>query len=158
MGVDQTSKFCPLCQKPTLWSRPGTNHILHLLLTVFTVGFWLPVWILASIRIGGWRCQSCGFKGSLASRFVAPVVCVVLFLALVSFVASGHVGTPHEVVQSQPQALRSSTVVPMEKPQPSADTKHVAIQKQAEADVKRKLDAELERKQLRLAGDHKSTF
>jgi hypothetical protein len=38
------------------WQRPQrtpltTNqHILHLLLTVFTGGLWLPVWIILGIR------------------------------------------------------------------------------------------------------------
>lgn len=84
--MDQTSKFCPVCQKRTLWARPGTNHILHLLLTIFLCGFWLPVWLLASIRIGGWRCQTCGYKGSLASRFLAPAVCVLLFVVVLSII------------------------------------------------------------------------
>jgi len=40
--------------------RKGTNHVLHLLLTVLTAGLWLIVWILVSIKIGGWRCSQCG--------------------------------------------------------------------------------------------------
>ena len=34
-------------------TRPGlttSQHILHLLLTVFTGGLWLPVWIILAIR------------------------------------------------------------------------------------------------------------
>ena len=34
-------------------TRPGlttSQHILHLLLTVFTCGLWLPVWIILAIR------------------------------------------------------------------------------------------------------------
>jgi len=27
-----------------------TNHILHLLLSLLTVGFWIPIWILFSIN------------------------------------------------------------------------------------------------------------
>lgn len=84
VAVDQTSKFCPICQKQTLWARPGTNHILHLLITVLLLGFWLPIWLMASIRISGWRCQTCGSKGSLTSRFVTPAVSIVLFLVVVS--------------------------------------------------------------------------
>lgn len=40
--------------------RPGANHILHLLLTFFTCGFWLLVWLGQSVRMGGWRCPWCG--------------------------------------------------------------------------------------------------
>lgn len=29
-----------------------TNHILHLLLTVFTCGLWLPLWLLAALDGG----------------------------------------------------------------------------------------------------------
>jgi len=65
--MDQTCKFCPQCQKQTLWARPGTNHILHLLMAILTCGLWLPIWIVASIRIGGWRCQSCGSDGFVDS-------------------------------------------------------------------------------------------
>jgi len=28
------------------------NHILHLLLTVFLCGFWLPVWLLVAVTGG----------------------------------------------------------------------------------------------------------
>ncbi|MHC4239959.1 MAG: hypothetical protein ACYSUC_09440 [Planctomycetota bacterium] len=44
----------------------GTNHVLHLLLTLVTGGLWLIVWILCAIKIGGWRCVQCG---SNAGRF-----------------------------------------------------------------------------------------
>jgi len=42
-------------QTPEWWNEvryhskeKKTNHILHLLLTVITVGFWIPVWIYVS--------------------------------------------------------------------------------------------------------------
>jgi len=31
----------------------GTNHALHLVLTLFTCGLWLPIWIIAAIFGGG---------------------------------------------------------------------------------------------------------
>jgi len=40
----------------------GANHVLHLLLTILTAGLWSIVWLLASIRIGGWRCEHCGSR------------------------------------------------------------------------------------------------
>ena len=27
-----------------------TNHVLHLLLSILTAGFWIPVWILVALR------------------------------------------------------------------------------------------------------------
>lgn len=29
--------------------KPKTNHILHLLISVFTAGAWVPVWILIAL-------------------------------------------------------------------------------------------------------------
>jgi hypothetical protein len=60
MATEQTQRYCPSCQRNVMATRAGTNHILHLLLTVFTAGCWLLVWVLSSIRFGGWRCTFCG--------------------------------------------------------------------------------------------------
>ena len=30
-------------------SKPKTNHVLHLLLSVFTLGLWLPVWLIIAV-------------------------------------------------------------------------------------------------------------
>jgi len=62
MAVQQTSKRCRHCGKDILATRPGTNHILHLLLTVVTGGLWLIIWILSAIKVGGWRCTACGHR------------------------------------------------------------------------------------------------
>ena len=37
-----------------------TNHILHLLLSVFTFGFWVPVWLLVTVSNANERkkCQN----------------------------------------------------------------------------------------------------
>lgn len=111
MGMDQTSKFCPVCQKPTLWARPTTNHVLHLLIFLFFCGLWLPVWIMASMRIGGWRCQTCGYRGSLLPRLVPVVVCVLLFLGVVLFLGS--------LVGSANRGMKKEPVYPVNPPDPS---------------------------------------
>lgn len=64
--------FCPACNKRTkvYSNKPEkkTNHILHLLLSIVTLGVWLLVWALLPIltyEIGGdsgWRCVECGNK------------------------------------------------------------------------------------------------
>ncbi|MHC4062401.1 MAG: hypothetical protein ACYSR4_03310 [Planctomycetota bacterium] len=63
---EEASGYCTHCQKQVLIRRKGTNHVLHLLLTLVTGGLWLIVWILCAIKIGGWRCVQCG---SNAGRF-----------------------------------------------------------------------------------------
>ncbi len=68
MASEKTQKFCQSCNKNVLAERKGTNHLLHFLITVvfgiFTYGIgsiiWIVVWILLTIKIGGWRCTSCG--------------------------------------------------------------------------------------------------
>jgi hypothetical protein len=88
MSMDQRSKFCPVCNRQTMWARPGTNHILHLLITCLLCGFWIPVWIMASLRVGGWCCQTCGSRGSLWERVGAPIVGVIVLVAAVGWFAS----------------------------------------------------------------------
>lgn len=43
-GVEWTDTYgAPIPQ------RRGTNHIFHLLMTLLTVGLWIPVWIIVGI-------------------------------------------------------------------------------------------------------------
>ena len=62
MSIQQRSGYCKACGAQVLVQRKGTNHILRLLLTLATSGVWIIVWILAGIKIGGWRCSHCGSK------------------------------------------------------------------------------------------------
>ncbi len=49
MNTDQQLLFAKL-------NSYNTNHILHFLLTLFTLGLWIPVWIL------------CGFSNSVERK------------------------------------------------------------------------------------------
>ena len=71
MAEDKTSMFCESCDSQVLAVRPGTNHVLHLLLSIVTGGLWIIVWILLSVRVGGWRCSRCG---RLVTRHGPPSV------------------------------------------------------------------------------------
>lgn len=62
MATQEATGFCKGCGKQVMIRRKGTNHLLHLLLSVITFGLWIIVWILTSIKIGGWRCTQCGRK------------------------------------------------------------------------------------------------
>jgi hypothetical protein len=77
MAVDQTVKDCSKCAKTTMHMRPGTNHVLHLVLTLFCCGWWLPVWILSMIKIGGWTCQECGKRSSNAPVLVSAIIAMI---------------------------------------------------------------------------------
>lgn len=62
MGQDKKGGYCRHCEQQRLLIRDTPNHILHLLLTVFTVGAWFFIWILLCLLSGTakWRCSQCG--------------------------------------------------------------------------------------------------
>ncbi len=62
MAVQEASGYCGECDRQVLVRRPGTNHLLHLVLTVLSAGLWLIVWLGVSVKFGGWRCSRCGLK------------------------------------------------------------------------------------------------
>lgn len=45
-GNGWTERFAPT---PVVVVNKGTNHILHLLLSIVTAGLWIPVWVIVSI-------------------------------------------------------------------------------------------------------------
>lgn len=64
--TDQAQAFCNRCQKSTLHQRnvTETNHVLHLLLTLFCCSMWLPIWLLIaivnSLENPPYLCTQCG--------------------------------------------------------------------------------------------------
>jgi DNA-directed RNA polymerase subunit RPC12/RpoP len=61
MSVHEPRGFCKTCGEKVLIRRQGANHILHLLLTVLTLGVWGWVWLFVALgKVGGWRCTRCG--------------------------------------------------------------------------------------------------
>lgn len=52
---------CKNCQRATPHERPSTSHLLHLVLSIVTAGFWIPVWfIVAMNNRGRGQCTVCG--------------------------------------------------------------------------------------------------
>jgi hypothetical protein len=62
MAEVQSQKFCRTCGKLTLHTRPGTNNLLHALVSLFLCGAWIPVWIIVGIVnvSRSPRCAQCG--------------------------------------------------------------------------------------------------
>jgi hypothetical protein len=68
MTIHQDSRFCRRCNRCTLHVKTTrqTHFGSHLVLTIITCGFWLPVgFVLALAEIGWgfiapWYCQVCG--------------------------------------------------------------------------------------------------
>lgn len=58
---NQVVKFCKLCNKPTMHIQPSTTHLLHLALSILTLGFWLIIWILTYANNNSQsQCSICG--------------------------------------------------------------------------------------------------
>lgn len=60
MADEKKGGFCQQCNKPSVVFRQGTNHVLHLILTLITFGLWAIVWLGVAVKFGGWRCAECG--------------------------------------------------------------------------------------------------
>lgn len=57
----QDMRFCKTCNKNTLFVRPSTAHVLHLFLSLITLGFWLIVWLLVGLSNSSQgKCTTCG--------------------------------------------------------------------------------------------------
>ena len=66
MPIQQASFYCLQCRQQRLFTRQGANHILHLIVSLFLCGLWIPVWILIAIADGNkaYFCSQCGYAGS----------------------------------------------------------------------------------------------
>ncbi len=59
--MKETSLPCTVCGKLTLHRQQTPNHVLHFLISFFTCGLWLLVWlVLATDYRKPWRCSFCG--------------------------------------------------------------------------------------------------
>lgn len=57
----QTMKHCKKCGRATMHVQPSTSHVLHLLLSLITVGFWVIIWLLvAANNSSAAQCTECG--------------------------------------------------------------------------------------------------
>ena len=66
--IEEQLKACKQCKKTTKHHRNNTKSsgfmlLVHLVLTVFTVGIWLVLvilWKILGAKVGGWKCSECG--------------------------------------------------------------------------------------------------
>lgn len=59
--------YCPTCETETKCTSQGANHLLHAFLSIFTIGFWVLVWVgLTSAANKKWNCDECGAAVSIA--------------------------------------------------------------------------------------------
>lgn len=97
MAFEQTQVNCGHCGKPTLHTRSTEDfpHMLHLLISVFLCGLWIPVWVILTIisenagRGVPFRCSTCGQAAQWAQepRILKPLAGLLLVVALVGLFA-----------------------------------------------------------------------
>ena len=71
LGKVQERQWCPECKKYVLAVRPRTNRILHLLLSVLTMGVWLIVWACTA-DLGTKKPHKCPVCGT-ETQEMAPI-------------------------------------------------------------------------------------
>jgi hypothetical protein len=65
-ATKQIELQCRKCDAVIPHTRATTNHVVHLLLSVFTAGIWLIVWILVALSESKQAtCSKCGNKRQL---------------------------------------------------------------------------------------------
>lgn len=69
ISMQEKSMACPNCKDPTALFQKNihkVNHWTHFVLTLFTGGFWLIIWIALVIGASSknsenkWQCAKCG--------------------------------------------------------------------------------------------------
>jgi ribosomal protein S27AE len=67
MATEIQHHNCPNCG-PSPFNVPAVNHVLHLLITLFSCGGWALVWFFLCNTRGYARCGSCGMTMKQAYR------------------------------------------------------------------------------------------
>lgn len=62
MATDRDIYECKRCGEPTEHLEKKPSHLLHLILTILTLGLWAVVWVLLSLGSGAAKCTECGKK------------------------------------------------------------------------------------------------
>ena len=69
-GIRTLKRFCPKCNKVTLFKKEKLKHPLHIFLAVLTAGLWLIPYVIFNIRNKRlpWVCLTCGSRRAKPSR------------------------------------------------------------------------------------------
>ena len=83
MGFAEQQGFCSACNRKTLIRQQTPNHILHLLITLGTCGFWAIIWLFLVAFGEPWRCHECGHRvrsGTSPAALVGLILINAIFL------------------------------------------------------------------------------
>ncbi len=72
MSAIQGTGYCQMCGRQSYFTKPRVNHVLHLILSIVTLGAWLVVWaVLGALNASkASRCTTCGWQ---QGRSAGPV-------------------------------------------------------------------------------------
>ncbi len=101
-----------------LFQRPGTNHVLHLLITLILfaissfafgiLGFiWLIIWILCAASKGSYRCTQCGEAAKESHVVIWALLALLVFGGFSMFLKSNEITKKRAVEREE----KRSTVV-----------------------------------------------
>lgn len=65
MATVQQMLHCRSCGRKTMHLSTKPSHLLHLFLSILTVGLWLIVWAIAGLTAGRPACSECGTTAGL---------------------------------------------------------------------------------------------
>ena len=74
-------RYCPHC-KSSGPSTGGANHILHLLISLCTLGFWVPIWIACAL-FPAYHCNRCGSQTGIPAYLLWVTGFSFLLLVLI---------------------------------------------------------------------------
>lgn len=109
MSLAIASGYCRACQQNTRVSRQRPSHLLHLVLTILTVGLWGWVWLFVSMFGRPWRCDQCG-RTATRRTDGATWIAVALLLVITGCAYLVWSRTVSRPVPSQPQAREIASV------------------------------------------------
>ena len=119
MAQKQFMRSCAGCGLPTLHVQQKPNHVLHLLLSVFTIGLWLPVWMLVALFPGKPQCVTCVRE---PSAYGVVFLFSLVVIGALGYVAIGEPGRqdPAETGAGREMAVPGAVVPSEAEPFPSA--------------------------------------
>src|SRR5262249_15776603 len=89
---------CEKCEQERTFRQHRPAHLLHFVMSIITAGLWLPVWLLATVFPGSYRCRTCGSKFVKLRRPWSPffmVFGVVVVFLFISGIFRGFVHDKH---------------------------------------------------------------
>jgi hypothetical protein len=79
-------QFCKCCDQLRPFEKRTANHVLHLLLSIVTLGWWVLVWFFVTLAARGQpgRCRSCGSEFVPKDREMSPIAALTILATILA--------------------------------------------------------------------------